>query len=61
MSSFEAVELDVIVRARVVTYYPNTVVENQLKLMRKMNETMSEAGKEMDFLPSPVTLIIEGK
>ena len=32
MSAFEAVELDVTVRAKIVTYYPSTVVENQVKL-----------------------------
>lgn len=61
MSAFEAVEMDVTVRAKIVTYYPSTVVENQIKFMRKINEAFSEAGKEMDFLPSPVTLSIEGE
>ena len=61
MSAYEAVEMDVIVRAKIVTYYPKTVMENQIKLMRKVNEALSEAGKDMDFLPSPVTLTIEGK
>ena len=60
MSSYQVVELDVTVRVQIVTYHPNTVVENQIKLMRKINEALSDAGKEMDVLPSPVTVAIEG-
>lgn len=60
MSAFKVVELDVTVRVQIVTYSPQLVVENQVKLMRKINEALSDAGKEMDFLPSPVTVAIEG-
>lgn len=60
MSAFKVVELDVTVRVQIVTYSPQLVVENQVKLMRKINEAFSDAGKEMEFLPSPVSLAIEG-
>lgn len=60
MSAFKVVELDVTVRVQIVTYSPQLVVENQVKLMRKINEALSDAGKEMDFLPSPVSVAIEG-
>lgn len=58
MSVCEAVEMDVVIRAKIVTYYPATVVENQIKLMRKINEALSDAGKDTDFLASPITLVI---
>ena len=56
---FEAVEMDLIIKAKLVTYHPATVIENQVKLMRKMNEALSAAGKELDLLPSPVSLTIQ--
>lgn len=60
MSVFDAKEMDVIVRLKIVTYYPSTVVDNQTKLMRKINEALSAAGKEMDFLPSPASVTMSG-
>ena len=60
MSVYAAKELTLRVQCKIVTYYPSTVVENQTKLMRKINEALANAGKEMDFLASPVTVMIEG-
>lgn len=61
MSVSIAVEMDVVVKFKIVSYYPATVIENQTKLMRKINEALSEAGKDMDFLPSPASVAITGK
>ena len=58
MSAFEAVEMEVIVRTKIVSYYPKSVVENQVQLMRKINEALGSAGKDMYFLASPVSLTI---
>lgn len=59
MSSFEAVEIDVVIRTKIVTYQPKWVVDNQIKVLRAINEALSNAGKELEFLPSPATLILQ--
>ena len=58
MSAFEAVEMDVVVKLRIVSYHPKYVVDNQIKLQRTLNEAFAEAGKTMDFLPAPVSVTI---
>lgn len=58
MAVFEAVEMDVVIKLKVVTYYPTKVIEHQTFLQSQMNEALASAGKDFDFLPSPASVTI---
>lgn len=58
MSKFEAIEMDVVIRAKIVTYYPKSVIDNQMRVVRKANEALNDVGKDLAFLTSPVTVTI---
>lgn len=61
MASFEAVEMDVVIKCRIVTYYPEEVVKNQLALQENLNEALVRTGKNLLFLPSPASVTIMQK
>lgn len=57
MSKFDVLEMELIVRCKIATYYrPATLTENHTKLQRQINSTLQEAGKDMGFLASPVSV-----
>ncbi len=58
MAVFEAVEMDVVVRLKIVSYHPKSVIENQIKIQRHINGAFADAGKALDFLPAPVSVTI---
>lgn len=59
MSKFDVLEMELVVRCKIATYYhPATITENQIKLQRKLNEAMQEAGKDVGFLASPVSVTL---
>jgi hypothetical protein len=60
MAAFEATEMDVVVRLKIVTYHPKSVIESQIKIQRHINAAFADAGKLLDFLPAPVSVTISG-
>ena len=58
MAAFEAVEMDVLVKVKIVSYHPKSVIEKQIGLMRLLNEAFEDAGKSMDFLAAPASVTI---
>ncbi len=62
MSAFEALEMDVVVKLKIVTYYPSNVIERQVEINRRLNEAMEDVGKQLSFLASPASVtIMQGK